>query len=155
MVIRRHLPPLGDEPSGKLTLDAFYQGEQWIDRDGITHQIATMDEGHIRNLLPWLERNADRLHSAITISLYGIMGLLNGEMAIDSIDHEICQLEDTPPLRWLHETELYRALAARVGAVVPTYDDEIEWADPRDDWSPGSYEVRPGPPVHESVRHLF
>lgn len=96
------------------------QGEWWRDAAGTWTRIAELEISHAANLLGWLERRADAIKFKYELGMCGYAP--QGEMALDSFESAMQELAETPPLDWLHSTQLYRAVLARSQAPLPRPD---------------------------------
>lgn len=118
----RKLVVLTDMATGKQeVVDAtphfLDQGEWWRTRDGRDIRVEDMTESHVRNLIAYLHRQARRFHTAsvlrMGVSLDGPLGP-RGEMASYYAESEYDELCWQNPSEWLDETELLKALRARL-----------------------------------------
>lgn len=87
----------------------FYQDEVWVDAQGVEHKIKKMDPGHVKNVIAMLRRNAEDLALRESLQAYSGVAMLNGEMAIDSVERMADEIAEDPH-RWLESTPLMREL---------------------------------------------
>ena len=76
-----------------MTIEELHQTKFWTDGDGNTMRVRDMSPSHRLNLLNWIERNAGTLRRSECNAAWNLSIMFNGEMALDSIDHEIDRLE--------------------------------------------------------------
>lgn len=93
------------------------QGEWWRTRDGRDIRVADMELSHVQNLIAYLHRHAWRFHYATCMregaDLMGPLGP-RGEIASYHAEQGWEELLHQDPNEWLDETELLKALRARL-----------------------------------------
>ena len=67
--------------------------KKWTTRDGTKVRICDMTDTHLSNAIKYLER----LHQQTIADGYGVLSMMQGEMAITSIEAEIESLEEEGP----------------------------------------------------------
>lgn len=93
--------------------DLLGQTEVWL-RDGELVPLTELTTGHLSNLGRWLMAHAEILKESEVRSLYSAGNFMSGEMALDSIDHEIAILEEKDPEEWMREQPLHEAIEAEL-----------------------------------------
>lgn len=93
------------------------QGERWVDKNEVTHEIATMDGRYALNVYNWLKSRAMQIGFHYALNLAGTrlpdedtVAYLHVTDAIDREQHRISE----DPEGWLKDKPLMRALIARV-----------------------------------------
>lgn len=93
------------------------QGERWVDKNEVTHEIATMDGRYALNVYNWLKSRAMQIGFHYALNLAGMrlpdedtVAYLHVTDAIEREQHRIS--EDAEG--WLKDKPLMRALIARV-----------------------------------------
>ena len=98
--------------------DLLDQDQIWISRDGdgglVENKITDMNLNHLLSLRRWLREHARRLHSSEVLALYGMSGMVGGEMASMDLDQAIDHAEQESPLNWLADKPLFRALGQEI-----------------------------------------
>lgn len=85
------------------------QTEFWIDGAGRKIRIESIDPRYAENIIKYLERIAKFLHSGEEAAyLFGPVP--TADMAELAFTQESQQLFETPPLEWLRQKPLYRAI---------------------------------------------
>ena len=85
------------------------QNKVWIDGQGVTHELKTMDPMHRDNVLAWLERRVDSLKAGYEFRL--LMGPQpGGDAASDCFDAAMDELMDMSDEEWFEELPLVRKL---------------------------------------------
>lgn len=97
-----------------MELTLLDQDEVWITADGSVVRLVDMDPDHRTNVMRWLERNATGIWNALYAGLGSAGSMLRGEMALDSIDSAMAEMESYPPDVYIRETRLHRRLVALV-----------------------------------------
>ena len=85
------------------------QEETWLG-----NPLQDLTDDHVANLHGWLLRNASRFQSLLLRDMLYAVLHMNGEMAQDSLDAEIAQLEEANPYLWMEERPLFRALRREI-----------------------------------------
>lgn len=103
-------------------IDLLGQGEIWVDSQGVTHEIAGMELRYARNIRTYLTRNGRALaEQAYHRVAFGMQP--SGDMACDAVDaileELLAAIED--PERWLADSELVKALDARLKPSEPDW----------------------------------
>lgn len=89
----------------------LYQTDFWTDREGVVHHIANMDTPYLANVINYLDRRADGIQLREIVKLSATVPSDPSDGVADFFDQAIAELQE-PPLEWLHQTPLYRALVA-------------------------------------------
>jgi cell division protein FtsB len=69
-----------------------------------------MSDDHLMNLKGWLLRHAPWFQSSLMADMYYAVLHMNGEMAIDSIEREISQLENQNAYLWMEKRPLFQKI---------------------------------------------
>ena len=85
------------------------QDKVWLDKP-----LQSLTDDHLVNLYGWLFRNAYRFQAQLLRDMCYAVLHMNGEMAQDSVDAEIAQLEETDPLLWMEERPFFQALRREI-----------------------------------------
>lgn len=102
-----------------IPVNALFQGEHWTDRHGTVHRIEEMPRRYCRNVIRYLERNAEPISWAVGLTV--LAGPRpSGDAANDAFDAMLAEL-DEEPREWLYETTLMQALRRRLG-VAPFFE---------------------------------
>lgn len=114
------------------------QTKIWRGQDGRVYRVTELDDGHLDNLIRYLERNAARLleHRRWWNEFHGTPVALDRTLELESVD----------ALAWLRDQPLYRELVAernRRGAV----DGEVVE-------SIGGFDAADRARIEDAVRHL-
>jgi hypothetical protein len=95
---------------------ALYQGKKWTDRQGRVHAIATMDANYARNIIAFLQRQAEIMYEGETAE-WQFLPEPRGEMAADHFHEGFSWLLETSPEEWLEEQPLVIALRKRLAII--------------------------------------
>lgn len=90
-----------------ITIKTLFQGETWTDATGTEHRIDEMSARYCRNVIAFLDRQAQRIAFAVGFAMAS-GPQPTGEAANDCFDAAMADLDD--PVRWLHGTTLVEAL---------------------------------------------
>lgn len=97
---------------GKFYPIVLVQGQEWIDRDAVVHQLTDMRTGWLECLEPFLLRKGEKLRWAwmeiVCRTHDGDHGGNLDEAFSDWLDHEM----DRPLAEWLANTELVKKIRA-------------------------------------------
>lgn len=88
----------------------------WVSKDGTAHKIAEMALSHRRNLLAFLERNADGLKMKEEWALISGFGGELSDGVADALDQIQGEMEATPSTKWLRKLPLVKALRKSIKA---------------------------------------
>lgn len=84
------------------------QTKFWQTREGKKVRICDMDDAHLENTIRFLERAAEAQRESALTSAYLVESMLQGEMALVSIESEINRLEESDPSEFL--PDVYEAM---------------------------------------------
>lgn len=96
-------------------IELLMQDDVWVDGNGVTHRVETMDLRHCRNVHALLLRNAASLvHSAEASAMAGPM--LYGDVARDGFNGVLDELDQATmdPEAWVRQQPLMEALETRI-----------------------------------------
>lgn len=125
-----------------MSLDELLdQGDEWVDKNEVTHQIETMSGRYALNVYNWIKANARSIGFRYALNLAG-MNLPDEDTVAylhvtDAIDREQERITNDPE-GWIKDKPLMRALIARVAVDRITKDQ-------------AGY-VPPTPPLPQSFR---
>lgn len=88
----------------------------WVSKDGTAHKIAEMALSHRRNLLAYLQRNADGLKMNEEYALISGFGADLSDGVADALDQIQGEMESTPSGKWLRKLPLVKALRKSIKA---------------------------------------
>jgi hypothetical protein len=94
----------------------FDQGTIWTPAVGGPVLIANLDYNHARNLLRWLRARASYFHFMYGMGM-AITDYPMGEIAADMVEDGVADHDAVPPLDWMTNCTLYRAVQERVNSL--------------------------------------
>lgn len=93
------------------------QAERWVDKNEVTHDIATMDGRYALNVYNWLKSRAMQIGFHYALNLAGMRLPDEDTVAylavVEAIEREQARISDDPD-GWIKDKPLMRALLARV-----------------------------------------
>jgi len=93
-----------------MTADLLEQTDVWFDGADERICVRDMDDEHLTNLRGWLLRNADRFHSFVIGRLYSLANQVGGEMALESLESAISEMQEENAYVWMEERPLFQAI---------------------------------------------
>lgn len=88
----------------------------WVSKDGTVHKIAEMALQHKRNLLAFLERNAEALKMSEEYALISSFPDDPSDGVADALDGIMDEMDSTPTTKWLRKLPLVKALRKSIKA---------------------------------------
>ena len=88
----------------------------WVAKDGTVHRLAEMTLSHRRNLLAFLERNAEALKTSEEWALISTFPEHMSDGVADALDQIQGEMESTPAGKWLRRLPLGKALRKSIKA---------------------------------------
>ena len=99
--------------NSRTVVEALYNDEDWMTQDGRVIPYPDLEESHARNILGFMERNAER-YQYVTLMDFLRHPEPTSDGAWNAYQLELQRLEDAEPVEFERSTPAYKAVERRL-----------------------------------------